>query len=341
MYFYARVRDRRRGRGVDGRAALRLFAVHERARGRALQPHAGRAAADLRLPDVPDLSRSRAGAGVRGGRDGGVGVSLRRLLRRLLPAVAGFMAGYTLLQRRDAAGEVQTRLAARARRSRDRLSGRAHRRHHAARRRAGRRLRHPRQLHAAVHAGADVDAAWLASACGWRSPSARGCAARCPLLAHAPTAAVGCSCAWRFCRRCCPRRPRASASAAGSARRSGGGAARPGVDLLAYLRCRIRCTRCSASLSFGWLSALPGGFNENVASVPWVAIVTIVGAVLWAGFRPLKGWVVFTGVFACLALGPFITDRAAAHLHADALGAAALSADHRRRAHADAADDCS
>ena len=36
-------------------------------------------------------------------------------------------------------------------------------------------------------------------------------------------------------------------------------------------------------------------------------IVTIVGAVLWAGFRPPKGWVVFTGVFAWLALGPFIT----------------------------------
>ena len=35
--------------------------------------------------------------------------------------------------------------------------------------------------------------------------------------------------------------------------------------------------------------------------------MTIVGAVLWAGFRPLKGWVVFTGVFAWLALGPFIT----------------------------------
>ena len=35
--------------------------------------------------------------------------------------------------------------------------------------------------------------------------------------------------------------------------------------------------------------------------------MTIVGAVLWAGFRPLKGWLVFTGVFAWLALGPFVT----------------------------------
>ena len=50
----------------------------------------------------------------------------------------------------------------------------------------------------------------------------------------------------------------------------------------------------------------PGGFNENVASLPWVALATILGAVIWAGFRPLKGWVVFTGVFAWLALGPFV-----------------------------------
>jgi hypothetical protein len=60
------------------------------------------------------------------------------------------------------------------------------------------------------------------------------------------------------------------------------------------------------SPSFAWLSALPGGFNENAASVPWVALVTIIGAVFWAGFRPVKGWVVFTGFFACLALGPFL-----------------------------------
>jgi hypothetical protein len=61
------------------------------------------------------------------------------------------------------------------------------------------------------------------------------------------------------------------------------------------------------ALSFGWVSRLPSGFNENVASVPWVAIVTIIGGVLWAGFRPHKGWVVMTGVFAWLALGPFVS----------------------------------
>ena len=80
----------------------------------------------------------------------------------------------------------------------------------------------------------------------------------------------------------------------------------PGVDLLAYLAPNP-LHPLFGSLSFGWFSGLPGGFNENVASVPWLVLVTIVGAVLWAGFRPPKGWVVFTGVFAWLALGPFIT----------------------------------
>ena len=79
----------------------------------------------------------------------------------------------------------------------------------------------------------------------------------------------------------------------------------PGVDLLAFFAPNP-LHPWFGSLSFGWFSSLPGGFNENVASVPWVALVTIVGAVLWAGFRPLKGWVIFTGVFAWLALGPFV-----------------------------------
>ena len=79
----------------------------------------------------------------------------------------------------------------------------------------------------------------------------------------------------------------------------------PGVDLLAYLAPNPLHPWFGAA-SFDWLTTLPGGFNENVASLPWVALATILGAVIWAGFRPLKGWVVFTGVFAWLALGPFV-----------------------------------
>jgi hypothetical protein len=79
----------------------------------------------------------------------------------------------------------------------------------------------------------------------------------------------------------------------------------PGVDLLSYLAPNP-LHPWFGTLSFDWLASLPGGFNENVASLPWVALVTIIGAVLWAGFRPIKGWVVFTGIFAWLALGPFV-----------------------------------
>ena len=79
----------------------------------------------------------------------------------------------------------------------------------------------------------------------------------------------------------------------------------PGVDLLAFF-VPNPLHPLFGWLSFEWLSALPGGFNENVASLPWVALVMIVGAVIWAGFRPLKGWVVFTVIFAWLALGPFV-----------------------------------
>ena len=86
MYLYARMRTGDARGGVAGRPAVRILSVHERARGRAFQPDARRAAADFRLADVPDLLAADDGPCVRGRRDGGVGVSLRRLLRRLLPA---------------------------------------------------------------------------------------------------------------------------------------------------------------------------------------------------------------------------------------------------------------
>ena len=80
----------------------------------------------------------------------------------------------------------------------------------------------------------------------------------------------------------------------------------PGVDLLAYFVPNPLNPLFGAA-SFEWISKLPGGFNENVASLPWVAMLTIAGAVIFAGYRPIKSWLIFTGVFALLALGPFIT----------------------------------
>ena len=78
-----------------------------------------------------------------------------------------------------------------------------------------------------------------------------------------------------------------------------------GVDLLA-LFAPNPLHPLWGSLTSGWIASLPGGFNENVASIPWVALTVIVAAAVWAGFRAHKGWVVFTALFAWFSLGPFI-----------------------------------
>jgi hypothetical protein len=59
-------------------------------------------------------------------------------------------------------------------------------------------------------------------------------------------------------------------------------------------------------ISRDWTAALPEGFVENVAAVPWTVIVTIVVALLYAGLRLPRYWVAFTAFFALLALGPFV-----------------------------------
>ena len=55
-----------------------------------------------------------------------------------------------------------------------------------------------------------------------------------------------------------------------------------------------------------WLARpTPDAYFENVASVPLVAIGLI--ATAWAlGWRPSRWWVLVTGVFGALALGPFV-----------------------------------
>jgi hypothetical protein len=79
----------------------------------------------------------------------------------------------------------------------------------------------------------------------------------------------------------------------------------PGVDLLAFVAPNP-LNPVFGWLSRDWLASLHGGFNENVASIPWVAIAAIVIAMVWFGFRPHRGWIIFTAMFAWLALGPFI-----------------------------------
>lgn len=51
---------------------------------------------------------------------------------------------------------------------------------------------------------------------------------------------------------------------------------------------------------------MPGGFVENIGSIPWTLIAVLVGAAAWAGRGLPRYWIAFTALFASLALGPFI-----------------------------------
>jgi hypothetical protein len=79
----------------------------------------------------------------------------------------------------------------------------------------------------------------------------------------------------------------------------------PGVDLLALVAPNP-LNPVFGWISKDWIASLPGGFNENVASLPWVAIAVIVAGIGWFGFRPHRGWLLFTVGFAWFSLGPFI-----------------------------------
>jgi hypothetical protein len=78
-----------------------------------------------------------------------------------------------------------------------------------------------------------------------------------------------------------------------------------GVDLLAFF-VPNPTHRLWGPLFERGLGMAPGGFAENVASIPWIAIVVLVLAIGVAGARLPRYWLAFTGTFALLALGPFV-----------------------------------
>lgn len=80
----------------------------------------------------------------------------------------------------------------------------------------------------------------------------------------------------------------------------------PGVDALAFFAPNP-LHPMFGFLSYHWFSSLPGGFNENVVAIPWVALLTIAVGIAVSRFRPHRGWVLFTAVFAVMAMGPFIS----------------------------------
>jgi hypothetical protein len=80
----------------------------------------------------------------------------------------------------------------------------------------------------------------------------------------------------------------------------------PGVDLLAFFAPNP-LHPLFGGWTYGWFEAMDAGFHENVASIPWVVLLTIAGVIAFGRFRPHKGWLAFTAVFGILALGPFIS----------------------------------
>jgi hypothetical protein len=78
-----------------------------------------------------------------------------------------------------------------------------------------------------------------------------------------------------------------------------------GIDVLAFF-VPNPTHRLWGELFQRGLERMPGGFVENVASIPWVAIGVVVLALALARARLPRYWLVLTGFFALLALGPFI-----------------------------------
>jgi hypothetical protein len=78
-----------------------------------------------------------------------------------------------------------------------------------------------------------------------------------------------------------------------------------GLDVLAYL-VPNPMSRWLGWIASDWVATGNGGFVENVAAIPWTATFAIAVALLYAGLRLPRYWVVFTSGAAVLSLGPFI-----------------------------------
>lgn len=78
-----------------------------------------------------------------------------------------------------------------------------------------------------------------------------------------------------------------------------------GIDLLAFL-VPNPTSSWLGWIAAAWTASARGGFDENVAAIPWTATFAVAIALLYAGLRLPKYWTVFTAGSALLALGPFI-----------------------------------
>ena len=80
----------------------------------------------------------------------------------------------------------------------------------------------------------------------------------------------------------------------------------PGVDAIAFVLPNPNHA-LFGEWSARWLASRPNGFGENVASMSFVALITIVTAYLFYRFRRGHIWLLICAAFAWLSLGPFMT----------------------------------
>jgi hypothetical protein len=78
-----------------------------------------------------------------------------------------------------------------------------------------------------------------------------------------------------------------------------------GLDVLAYL-VPNPTSRWLGWVASDWLETGNGGFVENVAAIPWTATFAVAVALLYAGLRLPRYWIVLTSGAALLSFGPFI-----------------------------------
>jgi len=78
----------------------------------------------------------------------------------------------------------------------------------------------------------------------------------------------------------------------------------PGVDLVSFFLPNPNHVLAPAAIR-DWLSPRADLYLENVASLPFVALLTVIAAVR-TGWRAPRFWMVLTIAFALLALGPFV-----------------------------------
>ncbi len=79
----------------------------------------------------------------------------------------------------------------------------------------------------------------------------------------------------------------------------------PGLDALSFILPNPMHPAAPQAL-IAWLDGQPGGWAENIATLPFVGLVTIVVAWRVAGYRPRGVWLGVTLGFGVLALGPFL-----------------------------------